>query len=238
MKKPAGNPQLVGMGDDGWPDGRYVMTGTGAKRLLVISDPLENLQPKPEPWLNKDFFSIEKPRTIAVQLPEATNSWKLTRASETNDWQLAGAKVGEKLDPSKISSVTSPFSSASFNDVASPNKRKAANNTVLTVETFDGFNYVANIAPKEDDNYPATFSITANLATERAAAKDEKPEDKAKLDKTFKEQQFKLAEKLAKEKAFANWVYQLPAFSVDEILKPRQQLLAETITNTPAKARK
>ena len=173
-----------------------------------------------------------------MQFPEATNSWKLTRASETNEWQLARAKAGEKLDTSKISSVTSPFSSPSFNDVALPNKHKVANNTVLTVETFDGFNYVANIAPKEDDNYPVTFSVTANLATERAAAKDEKPEDKAKLDKTFKEQQSKLAEKLAKEKAFATWVYQLPAYSVDEILKPRQQLLAETETNTPPKARK
>jgi hypothetical protein len=68
--------------------------------------------------LNKDFLSIEKPRAIAVQFPEATNSWKLTRASETNDWQLADAKPGEKPDASKISSVTSPFSSASFNDVA------------------------------------------------------------------------------------------------------------------------
>ena len=64
--------------------------------------------------MNKDFFSIEKPRSIAVQFPEATNSWKLTRASETNDWQLADAKAGEKLDASKISGVTSPFSSPSL----------------------------------------------------------------------------------------------------------------------------
>ena len=238
LAKPPKNSQLGGMGDEGWPDGRYVMTGTGAKRLLLISDPLDTLQPKPESWLNKDFLSIEKPRAIAVQFPEATNSWKLTRASETNDWHLADSKTGEKLDSSKISSVTNPFNSPSFNDVAAAGTGSAASNTLLTVETFDGFNYVAKIGPKQNDNYPVNFSITASLATERPTAKDEKPDAKAKLDKEFKDQQSKLAEKLAKEKAFANWVYQLPAFSVDEILKSRNQLLVEAPTNTPAPPQK
>ena len=238
LSKPPKNPQFAGMGDEGWPDGRYVMTGTGAKKLLLISDPLDTLQPKPEQWLSKDFFSIEKPRSVAVQFPEATNSWKLTRAAETNEWQLVGAKTGEKLDSSKISSVTSPFSSPSFNDVVTANSVSATSKTVLTVETFDGFNYVAKIAPKQNENYPVTMSVTANLATERPAAKDEKPDDKAKLDKAFKDQQSKLADKLAREKAFAGWVYHLPAYSVDEILKPRQQLLAEVNTNSAAQTPK
>ena len=109
---------------------------------------------------------------------------------------------------------------------------------MLTVETFDGFTYIARIGPKQDDNYPVTFSVSANLATERPAAKDEKAEDKTRLDKEFKERQSKLAEKLAKEKQFENWIYQLPAYSVDEILKPRQELLMATETNTPAQTQK
>jgi hypothetical protein len=234
MAKPAKNPQFPGMGDEGWPDGRYVAVGADAKTVAVISDPLDSVQTQPEEWLNKDFISIEKPRSIAVDFPVATNSWKLTRASEAGDWQLAGAKTGEKLDSSKISSVTSPFSSQSFDDVASANTFNAASNTVLTVETFDGFDYVAKIAPKQNDRYPVVVSVTGNLPASRVAAKDEKPEDKAKLDKEFKDQQAKLGDKLAKEKAFANWVYLLPAYGVDEILKPRPDLLAETTTNSPA----
>ena len=234
--KPPKNSQFPG-GDEGWPDGRYVMAG-GAKSAAVISDSLDSAQPKPEQWLNKDFLSIEKPRSIAVQFPEATNSWKLTRASETNDWQLADAKPGEKLDSSKISSVSSPFNSPSFNDVAAAGTASAASNTVLTVETFDGFNYIAKIAPKQEENYPVTFSITASLATDRPAAKDEKPDDKAKLDKAFKDQQAKLAEKLAKEKALANWVFLMPSYTVDEILKPRSQLLVEATTNSAAPVQK
>jgi hypothetical protein len=237
LAKPPKNPQFAGMGDEGWPDGRYVMAG-GAKSAAVISDPLESVQPKPEQWLAKDFLNIEKPRSIAVQFPEATNSWKLTRASDTNDWQLADAQAGEKLDSSKISSVTNPFGSPTFNDVAAVGTSSAAGNTVLTVETFDGFSYVAKIAPKQEETYPVTFSISANLANERPAAKGEKPEDKAKLDKQFKEQQARLAEKLTKETAFTNWTFQLPASIVDEILKPRLQLLVEASTNTPPQPEK
>ncbi len=238
MSKPPKNPQFPGMGDEGWPDGRYVKAGADAKTVAVISDPLDNVQPKPESWLNKDFLNIEKPRSIAVQFPVATNSWKLTRASETNDWQLADAKPGEKLDSSKISSVTSLFSSPSFNDVAAPNSASSASNTVLTVDSFDGFSYVAKIAPKQDENYPVTFSITANLPTERTPGKDEKPDEKAKLDKAFKDEQAKLADKLAKEKALANWVFLVPSYTVDEILKPRAQLLMEPSTNSVAPTQK
>jgi hypothetical protein len=142
------------------------------------------------------------------------------------------------LDASKISSVTSPVSSPSFNDVAPAGSASAASNTVLTVETFDGFTYVSKIGPKQNDNYPVSVSITASLATERPTAKEEKPDAKAKLDKEFKDQQSKLAEKLAKEKALANWVYQLPAYSVDEMLKTRNQLLVEASTNPPAPPQK
>ncbi|MDR3460461.1 MAG: DUF4340 domain-containing protein [Verrucomicrobiae bacterium] len=227
MKKPTGSSQFGGMGDEGWPDGRYVMAGADSKKLAVVSDPLENVQTGPEPWLNKDFLSIEKPRVIAVQYPEATNSWKLTRASETNDWQLADAGAGEKLDASKISGVTSPFSSPSFNDVA-PRKESGTNPvTVLTVETFDGFTYVVKIGKAEGGNYPASFTISAQIATERSPGKDEKAEDKVRLDQAFKEQQGRLNEKLARETAFTNWIYQLPSYSVDQLLKPRGQLLAE-----------
>jgi hypothetical protein len=234
MSRPAANSQSGGMGDEGWPDGRYVMAGSGAKTVAVISDALENVQPQPAQWLNKEFLSIEKPRTISAQFSEATNSWKLTRDSETNDWQLADARPDEKLDSTKISSVTSPFSSVNFNDVAPLDAKtgSATNGTVLTVETFDGFNYVARIGAKKDDDYPVSFSVAATLPTERVMAKDEKPEDKTKLDQAFKDRQKEFASKLAREKQFENWIYFLPGFSVDEILKTRGQLLLETNSNS------
>jgi hypothetical protein len=62
-------------------------------------------------------------------------------------------------------------------------------------------------------------------------AADEKPADKARLDGEFQARQKSLAEKLAKESAITNWVYQLPAYGLDEVLKLRPQLMADAATN-------
>lgn len=233
MKKPAAGSRPAGMDDEGWPDGRYVLAGADTKTVAVVSDPLENAQPDPARWLSKDFFSIENPCLISVQFPDATNSWKFTRTSETNDWQLADAKPDEKPDASNISGVTSPFSSVNFDDVAPLKSAGAATNTVLTVQTFDGFTYTARIAPKRDADYPVSFSIAANIAAERAVAKDEKPEDKTRLDKEFKDTQDKLREKLARESQFTNWVYSIPAFTIDPWIKTRTDLTTEVKKDEP-----
>lgn len=205
--------------DGGWPDGRYVMSGTGANnsasQVAVISDPLDSIQTQPESWLNKDFLTMDKPATIAVEFPAATNSWKLTRTAETNDWQLADARPDEKLDTTKISNVTTPFSSAAFNDVAplTSDSTLTASNAVLTVNTFDGLSYTAHIGVVKDDNYPVSFAISA-LPTAPAAA----------------------ADKVAKAAQYTHWVYYFPSYSIDEILKPRGQLLIAVTNAVPAAA--
>src|ERR1035437_1474967 len=94
------------------------MVGVGAKTVNVISDPLSTAEAKPEPWLNKDFFKVEKNRSIAVAFPAATNSWKVSRESETNtDWKLADAKPDEQLDSSKTSGFSYALSSPAVADV-------------------------------------------------------------------------------------------------------------------------
>jgi len=230
LRKPGANSRFGGMGDEGWPDGRYVKAGD-VKTVALISDALDSVQPKPESWLNKDFFSIEKPRSLAVQFPEATNSWKLTRDAEANDWQLADAQAGEKLDDSKISGVTSPFSSPSFNDVLSgdtkPETAGLTKVTTVTVETFDGFIYTIKLGQKRGEDLPLTLTVSANLPANRIAAKAEKPEDKTKLDQEFAGQQKKLANKLASETTLTKWIYFVPSYTVEPLLKSRGELLAE-----------
>jgi hypothetical protein len=238
LKQPAASTRQGGMGDEGWPDGRYVMTGTGTKTVALISDPLDQVQSQPQSWLDPDFFSLEKPRRIAMQFAEATNSWQLTRASVTNAWQLADAQPGEKLDETKISTVTSPFSSARFSDVAPLDSGKTTNGPVLTVETFDGFTYVVRIGPKQEDNYPVNFSLTANLPAERVAGADEKAADKTRLDQEFKARQTQLAEKRTRESAFTHWIYRLPADAVDPVIKTRGDLLEEVKKTETPKAEK
>ena len=234
MRKSEGRPSPMGeMGDnEGFPDGRYVMVGTGAKTVAVVSDPLSNLEAKPDQWLNKDFFKVEKIRSIAVVFPVATNSWKVSRDTETaSDWKLADAKPDEKLDSSKTSGFSYALNSPSFNDVlpgdAKPEQTGLDKPTVITLDTFDNFAYTIKVGQKANDTLPMVVTVTAQLPKERTAGKDEKPEDKARLDKEFKDQQKKLEDKLSQEKSFEKWIYLASNWTFDSLLKDRPQLLVE-----------
>ena len=234
MRKSEGRPSPMGeMGEsEGWPDGRYVMVGTGAKTVAVVSDPLSNIEAKPESWLNKDFFKVEKIRSIAVTYPVATNSWKVTRDTETaSEWKLADAKPDEKLDSSKTSSFSYAFSSPSFNDVlpgdTKPEQTGLDKPTVVTIDTFDNFTYTIKLGQKTNDNLPMVVAVTAQIPKERTPGKDEKPEDKTKLDKEFKDKQKKFEDKLAQEQAYGKWVYLVSNWTVDSLLKERNQLMVE-----------
>jgi len=218
------------MGEEGFPDGRYVKTGSDSENVVLISDALENIKPQPENWLNKDFFKVEKVKSIAVAFPAATNSWKLTRETESGEWKLADAKPNEQLDTSKASSVANPLSSPNFVDVNTTSKPEELGfdkPTVATIDTFDNFTYTLKLGQKTNDNFPLKVAIAAQLPKERTPAKDEKAEDKDKLDKEFKEQQKKLEEKLTQEKAYEKWVYLVSTWTVDPLLKERSQLLVE-----------
>jgi len=241
MRKSEGRPSPMGeMGDnEGWPDGRYVMVGTEAKTVAVVSDPLSNLEAKPDQWLNKDFFKVEKIRSIAVTYPVATNSWKVTRDTETaSDWKLADAKPDEKLDSSKTSSFSYALSSPSFNDVlpadTKPEPAGLDKPTVVTIDTFDNFTYTIKLGQKTNDNVPLIVAVTAQIPKERTAGKDEKPEDKTRLDKEFKEKQKKFEDKLSQEQGYGKWIYLVSNWTVDSLLKERGQLLVEKKEEKPA----
>src|SRR3989475_2172677 len=219
-------------GSDGWPDGRYVLVLNGPKEVAVVSDALSEVETKPDRWLNKDFFKVEKLKAISVTHTNATNSWKLTRETENGVLTLSDAKPGEQLDTGKSSPAGNALSYPSFTDVVSPQAKPDEtgmdNPLVAKIETFDGFNYTVKIGKKTpEDNYYLSLSVSADLPKERTPGKDEKPEDKEKLDKEFKEKISKLDEKLKQEKAYEKWTYLVSKWTVDPLLKERKDLLAE-----------
>jgi hypothetical protein len=219
-------PSPDGESDGGFPDGRYVMTAEPGT-VSVISDPLESLQPRPESWLNKDFIKIEKARSLTVTFPAATNSWKLSRETESGDWKLADLKPGEALDSAKTSAFATPLSSPSINDVISGDTLTGGGVTTVSVDTFDGFHYDLKVGAKRNDDLPLTVSVSANLPKQRAAAKDEKPADKDRLDKEFKAQSQKLEEKLKQEQTHQGWTHLISSWSLESLVKERAQLMVE-----------
>jgi hypothetical protein len=223
-------------GGEGFPAGRWVQDQANTGTASLISDALSEAEPKVEQWLDKDFFKVEKVRSLTVTYPEATNSWKASRESESAPWVLADLKAGEQPDTNKLSALGSPLASPSFNDVAVDAKSPDLGldkPTVIKLATFDGFDYTLNVGKKGGDmakgeeNYPMTVTVSAELPKERTLGKDEKPEDKAKLDKEFKDKVQKLADKLQAEKKFENHAYLVSKWTLDSILKDRSSFMAE-----------
>ncbi len=235
MRKAQGGQQspMGEMGEgEGYPDGRFVMPGAGSKFVAVISDPFSDFGAKPEPWLNKEFFKVEKIKSIAVTYPAGTNSWKVSRTNETsNDWALSEPKAGEQVDSGKTSAFSYALNSPTFNDVlpadAKPEAVGLDKPTVVTIDTFDNFAYTLKVGQKTNDTFPVLLTVSAQLPKERMAGKDEKPEDKARLDKEFADKGKKLEEKLAQEKPLEKWIYFVTSWTVDPLLKERKELLAE-----------
>jgi hypothetical protein len=225
--KEAGESSPFGGG--GFPNGRYVMVGGDIKTASLVADALTSVETAPEHWLNKDFFKVEKLKTATVVATNATNNWKLTRETDGGEWKLADAQGDEKADSGKCSSMNYLLNNPSFNDVALTWKFDETNKptTSALLETFDHFTYALKLAPKGSDDYHLQVTVSADIPKERTPGKDEKQEDKDRLDKEFKESTDKLKEKLKTEKAYEKWTYILSKWTVDALLKERKDLLAE-----------
>lgn len=239
-----GKKHSRGSGDDspfgggGMPDGRYVQVGSGTEGVALVADALANANPKPEDWIAKDFLKVEQPIFIQVTHPDSTNSFTLSRTNEFGDWQLAEAQAGQELDKSKLFSFNTILSGAGFNDVTDqpdPAKYGLVHPVEAQIRTSTGFTYKLKLGKMEGDNYALQVATDGTFVRERAAAKDEKAEDKDKLDKEFKEKLSKQDEKLKTEQALAKWTYTVSKWSVDALLKTKSELLAEKkSTATPA----
>lgn len=228
MAKPT-QPSQYGGSEHGWPDGRYVKV-SDSPEVALISDPLDSVEPEPASWLDKSFIRVQKAKSLDVTFPEATNSWKLTRTNATGAWKLADAKPGEELDTAKVSGLSNPLSSPSFADVRPGVKLNGTGTnrpTVVRISTFDNFDYILKIGQKTNEDYPVTVAVAARIPQTRTPGKDEKPADKAKLDKEFKKNHQTLEDKLKQEQSYGKWTYLVQSWSLDPLLKMRSQLMRE-----------
>lgn len=219
-------------GGGGYPDGRYLLAPGESKEVALVSEIFSNAEAAPDPWFDKSFFKVEGPREIAVAGKSPAQSWKLTRAAETAEWKLDGLRAGETLDRSKASGPASALAYPSFTSIASPQAKSEETGlnapSTVTVKTFDGFTYQIKVGKAAaDSSHHLQVSVAGDFPRERVAAKDEKPADKERLDKEFKEKLPKLEEKLKTEKGCEPWIYLVSKSTIDSLLKDRKDLLAE-----------
>jgi hypothetical protein len=198
----------------------------------LVSDPLTDVEAKPDRWLNKDFFKVEKLRSISVTSTNPAASWKLGRDVEAGPLAVLDKREDEIIDTNKLSSAGHVLSSPYFSDVVSPEAKPEdtgmAQPLVATLETFDNFKYTVKIGSKTaDDNYHLNVAVTGDIQKQRTPGTDEKPEDKERLDKEFQEKVKKLEDKLKQEQSYEKWVYLVSKWTVDPLLKERKDFYQE-----------
>ncbi len=236
--KTGGAGGLGGFGaDGGFPAGRYVMQPGGA-RVSLVSETLEEVEAKPESWLSRDFFKIENPSAVTLAGTTDAQKWKLTRENATAEWKLDGAKADEKPDAAKTSPVGTAFAAPTFSDVLAPDAKPADTGldkpAAITIETFDGFTYVLKAGKETNGNQPVTIEVNGKFAKERTPGKDEKPEDKTRLDEEFKKKLKDYEDKLAAEKKFEGRPFLIAKSTLDLVVKDRAALLAAPAASSPS----
>ena len=239
-RKKLGKPPLQVKGfDKGQPEGRYLLVSADPKTLLLVQDPMNNVEPKAEKWINKEFARVDRIKDLIVETPGTTISYELSRDKEAGDWVLGGLKAGEKTDPSAAVSATNSFYQLAFNDVATNLKPEQIDRaTQITAETFDGWKYVMRVAPKPNDdaNVYFTIAVTGEVhKTERTPGKDEKPEEKARRDKEHEEKFKRLEAQLAREKTFGNWVFIADKKPFAPVLRERSRFIEQPEKPAPRK---
>jgi len=230
-------PEYGGGQEQEIPVGRWVMNPKDKTTVVLVSDPLSNLEPKPQAWLDKDFFKVQKIQSIQVRYPDApTNSFKVSRESISSPWTMAGLTDQEELDTTKTSGFNYALSNPTFNDVVvDPDEARLGLDkpTVVRIETFDGFHYEIQVGTQRNTTLPLRATVTARFPRERQAPEDEEASVKTQKDKEFADTLKTREEKLAKEQALGKWTYEVSAWTLDSVLKKRGDLVKEKEPPTP-----
>lgn len=216
-------------GGGGFPAGRYVKPADGA-RVSLVSETLDDAEVKPEHWLAKDFIRVEGVKSIVNE----TAHWSVSRESASaTEWKLADAAPDEKVDSTKAAAFTNVLPAPIFSDVLAPEAKLEEPVSALTIETFDGFKYEVKVGKATGPQSPMQVRVSGAFGKERVPGKDEKPEDKTRLDAEFARKAKENEDKLAREKKVEGRIYLLAASVMEPLLKERSEYLAPKPTPVP-----
>jgi Domain of unknown function (DUF4340) len=221
------------------PSGRFVYNPANKDHAYVVSESFYGLEPlQVNQWLDKTFISAGEVDKVVRGDAPGNPGWAIARPDLKGPWVFVPDANGEKVkeEPANLLSHFSP----TFNDVRPPDAPAAETGLDQPVRaelhTTDGFTYKLTIGkPGPDKTRYLTVQVDAQLPASRTPEPNEKPEDKKAKDDEFNKHLGELRERLEREKKFAGWVYEVPEYSVENLLKPRADLVNKpALTPTPA----
>jgi hypothetical protein len=217
--------------------GRFAYNPLTKDRVYLVAETFSDVDPvSVGSWLDKTFVAPGELREIE-QSPWSNNQgWKIVRDMPNGEWKLADSHNGEVLDK-QFSRAVSSFV-PSFVDVrpATASTDETGLNEPFRVQltTFDGFKYDFVIGKSGPDKTRyAKFEVGAQLNTVRTPEPNESPEDKKKRDQEFDTKVAELRQRLESEKKLEQWVYLIPDWNLDQMLKRRDEILAKPSPTPP-----
>ena len=199
-------------------DRRFLMIDGKPESIAVVDQTFDSAGRELKDWLNKDFFEIENPTSVAVNFSgDSNSSWSINQWDDngTKKWRVSDLNATSQ--PPENNLPTTAFSSASFDDVVDKEVAKEldTNATRIQVNTKDGFQYAIRVKARLiQGDYLLKMDVNATITATDEARKKE------------------LTEKLAKEQAL-NRVYLVPAHVVEPVIKTREALLAAEPPSSP-----
>ncbi|MDP1672118.1 MAG: DUF4340 domain-containing protein [Burkholderiales bacterium] len=206
---------------DGVPAGRHILVDGRGENVVVVSDPLEKAVARPGAWVARDFFKVDRIRTL--QVSGERGSWTITRDEEWGQWKFATG--GGQLDPSAAVSANNALSSLSFSDVIVDDQTGVKPAVTIVAETFDNLTYTLGLAPQADGDFVLRYKVAGELPKTRKPEPKEKPEEAEKLDKAFDENRQRLEARVMLEQVRSQWAYVVPAKQLMPMLAARDQLV-------------
>jgi len=222
LKKDPGNPLPNAV--DGVPAGRYMIATGKVQTVVVVSDPFANVETRPGRWLAKNFFKADRIRSLSSG--EGKEQWKIARELEYSQWKFAGG--AGQLDPSAAVGANNALGQLAFSDVSTDAKVEGDNVRTLVAETFDNLTYTIKIAKqKAGDDYLFNFVLTGAPPKTRTPEKDEKPDEVKRRAEEYEKSLKALEARVEFEKILGQWVYVMPAKTLEPLLKDRAQMTVQ-----------
>lgn len=206
---------------DGVPAGRHILVAGRGDTVVVVSDPLEKAVAAPGAWVARDFFKVDRIRSLQLA-GEGGASWKIARSEEWGQWKFSAG--GGTLNPSAAVSVSNALGGLAFSDVIIDDQTGSGKAAVLTAETFDELTYTIRLAPHANGDFVLRFSVAGTPPKTRKPEAGEKPEDAAKRDKEFADNLRLLEARVQLEQARSQWAYVVPGKTVAQLLLKREQM--------------
>jgi hypothetical protein len=211
--------------------GRFVYNPVVKDRVYLVSESFLSVDPvSVGSWLDKTFITPGELEEIDQAAWSNNPGWKVTRKDPKAEWQLGNPQPDEKLDKAIVQNL-STFS-PTFVDVRPPSTSQDETGLKdpfkITVKTFDGFTYVLLVGKAGlDKTRYLQLSVSADLTATRTPDPNESADDKKKKDEEFDKKAAALKERLEKEKRFEKWIYLVPEWNLEQILKRRDEILSK-----------